>query len=220
MRYLIFTVLTTLLIGPIAVTAQGTGGRKADFTYSNPQIANRSISFYDKDSSLYLTVNGKTTTYRLPKKNDSESLLKLYYASKKKLTPEDLFLVQIALPKWDSVRMTLGFTMTASGLGYKMTTQGTGKLPEAGKKVKVHYRGTLTDGKVFDSSFERGSPIEFVLGTGQVIRGWDEGIQLFPVGSKGVLMIPPALGYGARGAGGVIPPNATLYFEIEVVEAE
>jgi hypothetical protein len=220
MRLFVFTLFLAFTLGNLSASAQGSGERKPDYTYTNPQLSGRTVSFYDKDSNLYLTTKGKTTAYPLPKKNDSESLLKLFYESKKKLTPEDLFLVQIALPKWDSVRMTLGYTMTASGLGYKMTTKGTGKLPESGKKVKVHYRGTLADGKVFDSSFERGTPIDFTLGTGQVIRGWDEGIQLFPVGSKGVLMIPPALGYGARGAGGVIPPNATLFFEIEVVDAD
>jgi FKBP-type peptidyl-prolyl cis-trans isomerase len=107
---------------------------------------------------------------------------------------------------------------TASGLEYVEVTAGTGEQAVAGKTVKVHYTGKLTDGKVFDSSYTRGEPIEFPLGAGRVIKGWDEGIALMKVGGKASLTIPPELGYGARGAGGVIPPNATLVFEVELVE--
>jgi hypothetical protein len=195
-------------------------GKPYDYCYSNDKLPNRCVGFRDGDTLLHITTNGKLTSYPLPKQNNATSLLKLYYMSKKKLAPEDLFVIQMALPKWDSVKMRLGYTFTSTGLGYKIATKGTGKLPEAGKKVSVHYRGTLSDGTEFDNSFKRGQPIEFPLGTGQVIRGWDEGIQLFPVGSKGILMIPANLGYGSRGAGGVIPANATLFFEIEVVSAE
>jgi FKBP-type peptidyl-prolyl cis-trans isomerase len=90
----------------------------------------------------------------------------------------------------------------------------------AGKTVRVHYSGKLTNGKVFDSSYTRGEPIEFVLGRGQVIKGWDEGIALMKVGGKATLTIPPELGYGQRGAGGVIPPNATLIFDVELVNVK
>jgi FKBP-type peptidyl-prolyl cis-trans isomerase len=106
---------------------------------------------------------------------------------------------------------------TASGLEYVEVTAGTGQQAVAGKTVSVHYTGKLTDGKVFDSSYTRGEPIEFPLGAGRVIKGWDEGIALMKVGGKATLTIPPELGYGARGAGGVIPPNATLVFEVELV---
>ena len=85
--------------------------------------------------------------------------------------------------------------------------------------VKVHYTGTLENGTKFDSSRDRGEPIEFQLGAGQVIRGWDEGLAQLKVGDKARLTIPPSLGYGARGAGGVIPPNATLIFDVELVDA-
>jgi len=110
--------------------------------------------------------------------------------------------------------------ITKSGLEYIETTTGTGVQAETGKTVKVHYTGKFPNGKVFDSSIERGEPIEFVLGTGRVIKGWDEGIALMKVGGKARLVIPAQLGYGERGAGGVIPPNATLEFEVELVEVK
>ena len=109
---------------------------------------------------------------------------------------------------------------TPSGLEYIENVAGTGAQAAAGKTVSVHYTGKLTNGKVFDSSLTRGTPIEFKLGAGRVIKGWDEGIALMKVGGKAKLTIPPQLGYGERGAGGVIPPNSTLIFEVELVSVK
>lgn len=109
---------------------------------------------------------------------------------------------------------------TQSGLEYYIIEEGSGAKTERGKTVSVHYHGMLEDGTKFDSSYERGEPIEFPLGVGQVIPGWDEGISLLNIGSKAKLVIPSHLAYGERGAGGVIPPNATLVFDVEVVEVK
>jgi FKBP-type peptidyl-prolyl cis-trans isomerase len=106
---------------------------------------------------------------------------------------------------------------TASGLEYVETLAGAGAQAKKGDFVQVHYTGKLTNGKVFDSSIPRGAALEFKLGAGQVIRGWDEGIALMKVGGKATLTIPPELAYGERGAGGVIPPNASLVFDVELV---
>lgn len=106
---------------------------------------------------------------------------------------------------------------TSTGLEYWEIKKGTGALAQAGKKVSVQYTGWLTDGKEFDSSLDVGDPIQFELGTGQVIKGWDEGIAGMKVGGKRQLRIPAALGYGARGFGSSIPPNATLIFDVELV---
>ncbi len=117
-------------------------------------------------------------------------------------------------------QLAAGFDKTESGLRYKMIQKGNGKKAEIGKTVSVHYTGQLEDGKVFDSSIPRKKPIEFPLGRGNVIEGWDEGIALLQVGDKARFVIPSHLGYGSRGAGGAIPPNATLIFDVELMDVK
>lgn len=109
-------------------------------------------------------------------------------------------------------------TVNESGLKYEDLALGSGKCAEAGKKVSVHYTGWLENGRKFDSSVDRNEPFEFPLGAGRVIKGWDEGVAGMLVGGKRKLTIPSHLGYGKRGAGGVIPPDATLIFEVELLD--
>lgn len=109
---------------------------------------------------------------------------------------------------------------TPSGLSYQDAKVGTGAAPVKGKSVKVHYTGWLVNGTKFDSSVDRKEPFSFNIGAGQVIPGWDEGVMTMKVGGKRRLTIPANLGYGARGAGGVIPPNATLIFDVELLDVQ
>ena len=114
--------------------------------------------------------------------------------------------------------ITSGMKKTESGLFYNITKEGTGLSPSKGSKVSVHYKGSLIDGTVFDSSYQRNEPIEFSVGIGQVIKGWDEGIMLLKKGASARFVIPSDLGYGAQGAGANIPPNSTLIFDVELID--
>jgi len=117
-------------------------------------------------------------------------------------------------------KLAAGFEKTESGLRYQIIQKGNGKKAVKNQTVSVHYKGQLTDGNVFDSSYQRKQPIDFTLGIGQVISGWDEGIQLLQVGDKARFVIPSHLAYGSQGAGGVIPPNATLIFDVELMDVK
>ena len=128
-------------------------------------------------------------------------------------------MIRVGMPAYVS---DMAMTQTSSGLGYEDDCLGTGASPKNGQTCVMHYTGWLWEngakGKKFDSSHDRGRPFSFKIGVGQVIRGWDEGVATMKVGGKRQLMIPPDLGYGARGAGNAIPPNATLLFEVELLE--
>jgi peptidylprolyl isomerase len=127
----------------------------------------------------------------------------------------------IAAPNGAAAQQPGPTMTTASGLQFTDSVAGTGAAPKSGQKCVMHYTGWLYNdgvkGKKFDSSVDRGEPFEFTIGVGQVIKGWDEGVSTMKVGGKRTLIIPAALGYGARGAGGVIPPNATLMFDVELL---
>ena len=120
-------------------------------------------------------------------------------------------------PMTENSENTENMVTTDSGLQYVDLVEGTGAMPQTGQTVQVHYTGTLEDGTQFDSSRDRNRPFSFRIGVGQVIRGWDEGVSSMRVGGRRQLIIPPDLGYGARGAGGAIPPNATLIFDVELL---
>ncbi len=145
---------------------------------------------------------------------DEEALEELMAQMAEADTPPEVVLDEEAMADFLQSEMTT----TDSGLQYVIEEQGTDVAPEAGSIVQVHYTGKLADGTVFDSSYERDEPIAFPLGQGMVIPGWDEGVGLLTVGSKAKMIIPPELAYAESGAGGVIPPNATLYFEVELVD--
>lgn len=191
-----------------------------DYCYFNAEIDGLCAGF-KAESSEFTLFSGKKSKVIPVVKNDSVG----YYVSLTKnkalkISALELLFIQQALTDWRSAERDLGMEFTASGLGVKIIQQGDGEQPKVGQKVKVHYKGTLEDGTVFDNSYDRGQPIDFPLGQGRVIKGWDEGIALLNVGTKALFKIPSELGYGARGAGGVIPPNATLYFEVELVGIE
>ncbi|MDG2397567.1 MAG: peptidylprolyl isomerase [Flavobacteriaceae bacterium] len=114
--------------------------------------------------------------------------------------------------------LTKNYNKTKSGLFYKITKESNGKLPKKGQTVSVHYKGMLINGVVFDSSYSRNKPLDFSIGIGQVIKGWDEGISILKKGSSASLIIPPELAYGSNGAGNVIPPNSYLIFEVELID--
>ena len=136
-----------------------------------------------------------------------------FEGAKAKRIEEEEAAAQIELDKHSK-----GFEITKSGLRYQIIQRGSGITPEKNNTVSVHYKGQLIDGTVFDSSYKRNQPIEFKLGVGQVIPGWDEGISLLKVGDKARFVIPSYLAYGSQGAGGVIPPNANLIFDVELVK--
>ena len=119
----------------------------------------------------------------------------------------------------DTFVMPAQLESTPSGLQYVVDQAGTGALPQKGQTVSVHYTGWLTNGTKFDSSRDRRQPFEFPLGMGRVIKGWDEGVAAMKIGETRTLVIPPTLGYGSTGAGGIIPPNAPLVFKVELLGA-
>lgn len=138
-----------------------------------------------------------------------------------KIVASVLMATLLAVPAFaaqDAKKVAAKTVTTASGLKYIDVVVGKGAAPVAGKQVKVHYTGTLENGKKFDSSVDRNEPFSFVIGVGQVIPGWDEGVMTMKVGGKRKLIIPAKLGYGTRGAGGAIPPNATLLFDVELLD--
>jgi FKBP-type peptidyl-prolyl cis-trans isomerase len=203
----------------------------ADFCYQHPAFSGLCAQMKGTDPTFYLQNGTKARPLAAPA---AASLVEALYLGKKdslvlaavvglaknpkaKLTGLEALFLQQALGGWLVALNQTGYQTDAAGLGIKLLKEGTGPLPSAGQQVVVNYSGLLEDGQKFDSSFDRGKPFDFALGQGQVIKGWDLGVAQLKIGSRAVLKIPAELGYGARGAGGVIPPGATLYFLVEVV---
>jgi hypothetical protein len=199
-------------------------GAKIDYCYTNPMFPAQCAQFIGNAGFFYIQNKTKPVKINLPKERDLKYLASIASDKVLKISALDILFIQEALKSWQIEERTLafksGFTTTEAGLGIKVLQEGTGTLPEVGKNVIVHYTGFLDNGQKFDSSVDRGQPFTFLLGKGQVIKGWDEGIAKLKIGTKALLKIPAELGYGSRGAGGVIPPNATLFFEVEVIGVE
>lgn len=186
-------------------------GKHSVFGHVVDSVSQNVVNTIEKDDSINsIKIIRKG---RLAKKFDAP---KVFVEQKAEL--ERIALEKIEADKAKIEELSEGATKTNSGLMYKIEQEGNGIYPKPSDIVKVHYTGKLVDDFVFDSSVNRGVPIEFPIGVGRVIPGWDEGISLLSIGAKATLIIPPYLGYGPRGAGGVIPPNATLIFEVELID--
>lgn len=221
MKY-IFTLFLGMIFSYIAVgqcdNCAKIANAKIDYCYTNPMFPKQCAQFIDKATFFYIQRAGKAIKVNLASEKDLKYLASLAIDKVLKPTAVEILFIQEALKGWADAERKLGFTFTETGLGIKILKEGTGELPEIGKKVLVHYTGFLENGQKFDSSVDRGQPFSFLLGQAQVIKGWDEGIAKLKIGTKAVLKIPASLGYGSRGAGnGLIPPNATLYFEVELL---
>lgn len=190
------------------------------YCYQNDNFEGYCATFIDGESTFVLSKGKKRKTVPLTSSSTLAEIVLVTQNKKLKISATDILFIQEGLKVWSVESRKLGYEYTESGLGIKMLKEGDGDLPQKGQRVKVHYTGLLENGKKFDSSVDRNQPFAFNLGQGRVIKGWDEGVSKLKIGSKALLQIPPDLGYGSRGAGGAIPPNATLYFEIEVLGVE
>lgn len=189
----------------------------SDYCYLSPTFEGYCALFSEKSSSFRLVRNKKTLKMPETEVFDTAYFLSVARDKKLKISGEDMLFLQQATKQWAIEKRKYGHTYTQSGLGYKILSKGSGEMPEKGKPIKVHYTGYLEDGTKFDSSLDRNTPFSFILGQGQVIKGWDEGVAMLPIGTKAILRIPPDLGYGSMKRG-AIPANATLFFEIDILE--
>lgn len=219
MRILLITILIVIDIDGFAQCADCPVIKefKSDYCYSDTLFEGYCAQFAVQNTAFYLQREKKSSKVPIVDTDRMEALVALSVQQSLKLSGTDLLFVIRALRDWKKAERDIGMIHYENGLGIKILQEGSGEVPEAGKIVEVHYTGYLEDGKKFDSSVDRGTPFTFPLGQGRVIKGWDESVGQLKVGTKALVKIPPELGYGARGAGGVIPPNATLYFEIELL---
>jgi hypothetical protein len=224
LRSLLLSVFYVLLIslsaGAQCTECAGAQVPESDFCYEDPRFADLCAAFGEGQDQFVLVHAGQTRSLRVRKAGDFDGLLELVRGERPDISGLELLFVAVALQAWEQAARDLGMQFSESGLGIKIIEPGSGPVTQKGQTVAVHYTGTLEDGRTFDSSLQRGEPLRFVLGSGRVIRGWDEGLTGLAVGTRARFKIPPQLGYGSQGAGNVIPPDAVLYFEIEIVAAE
>lgn len=213
-------------------------GKPADRCFTISGISDRCAQFRNGEKTFIYEDRSrkpKKQIMELPLPENWDLFTRGYVArmisqhKKLKLTPYDALFIYAAVEAWQEEQairnwnrniVNRGLTVTETGLGYKEIELGSGPRPHSGQRVTVHYTGYLADGKKFDSSLDRGMTFAFDLGKRQVISGWEEGIMLMPIGSRFLFRLPPELGYGASGIGGVIPPNAVLYFDVRLLSAE
>ena len=223
-RLLLLAVFSAMLIptyaGAQCAECAGAQVAESDYCYEDPRFDDLCAAFVEGQDLFVLVHAGQTRSLRVRKAGDFDGLLELVRTERPDISGLELLFVAVALQAWEQAARDLGMQFSESGLGIKILEPGSGPVTQKGQTVAVHYTGTLEDGRTFDSSLQRGEPLRFVLGSGRVIRGWDEGLTGLAVGTRARLKIPPHLGYGSQGAGNVIPPEAVLYFEIEIVAAE
>lgn len=197
-----------------------TNEKKADFCYQDELFDGYCAAFSASQSTFQLLKGKKTLVVPLANPESKSELIDLAKDKKLKLSGLDMIFIVNALRAWEKAERDVGMDYTETGLGIKIIKQGEGPLVKDGQLVTVHYTGSLENGSKFDSSYDRGQPISFTAGQGRVIKGWDEAITKLNVGTIALLKIPANLAYGSRGAGKVIPPDAILYFEIEVISIQ
>ena len=190
----------------------------SDFCYVNSSFEGYCAQFGSGSSYFKLRGDKKYKAVPAGTVGDLAYLKKIATDKKLKLSNLELLFIMEALKEWEVEERKYGYSYEENGLGIKIVQEGSGSLPEAGEDVEVHYTGYLEDGTKFDSSLDRDQTFKFQLGAGRVIKGWDQGVAKLKKGTVAWLRIPPDLGYGSRGAGRTIPPNATLIFKIEVQE--
>ncbi len=193
---------------------------KADFCYTDDSFDKYCAAFSVSQTTFQLLKGKKVLVVPTIKHDDKKQLIAMAKDKKLKLSGLDIIFLMDALKAWEKAERDIGMNYTDSGLGIKIIKQGNGPFPKPGQNVTLHYTGMLQDGTRFDSSYDRDTPFSFPAGQGRVIKGWDEAITKLNTGTHALLKIPPELAYGKRGAGNVIPPDATLYFEIEIIRIQ
>ncbi len=215
-------IFSLIVISSITVSAQCEkcgmlASEEYDFCFADDQFDNICAQFGINQPNFLIKSGKKPRPIPINKDYSLNYLLNISRDKKLKITAYEVLFIERALKGWEIEQRKFGHTYTSSGLGYRIISEGTGKIPQTGERVSVHYTGFLEDGTKFDSSYDRNKPFSFSLGSGQVIGGWEEGFALLKKGSKALLRIPPGLGYGARKVGS-IPANSILYFEIELLQ--